>query len=411
MRSRSMLSLLVLLLAGGCAGREETTVTSSPQPSVAPPAPPAAAASPRVGLLLPLSGPGAGLGQDMLDAAQLALFDAGQSDVELLPRDTGDKPQQAESAARSALDAGAQLLIGPLYSRSAVAVGPVAAARGVNIISFSNDASIARPGLYVLGFRPEEQIERIVRYAGSQGRTTFAALAPDDAYGRLALGAFHAAIAAMPGATPVITETYPADSDSPMAAVQQIAGFGRPGGLPVPVTNPDGSPAARPALPPPGFDALLIADGGGRIGAIADLLAVYGVGPGTSALLGTMRWQDDPAIAANPNLMGGLIATWPPDRMAAFSSRFAAVYGREPAPLAVLAYDATALAVLLGTAQPRYTTQQLTDAQGFVGAAGIFRLQPNGLAEHGLAVVEFDGTGGRVVEQAPTAFGAGLASR
>jgi len=179
-RSRPALSLIALLLASGCAGQQETT-----PPPVVQPSPPAVAAAPalaprlgpaRVGLLVPLSGPGSALGEDLLDAAQLALFDVGQTDLELLPRDTGDQPQKAEAAARSALDAGAELLIGPLYGRSAVAVAPVAAARGVNVIAFSNDASVARPGLYVLGFRPEEQIERIVRYAAAQGRTRIAAL-------------------------------------------------------------------------------------------------------------------------------------------------------------------------------------------------------------------------------------------
>lgn len=405
MRSRLTLSLIVLLLVGACAGREETTVSVASQPTATGPvAPPPAVAPARVGLLLPLSGPAAGLGQDLLDAAQLALFDAGRSDLQLLPRDTGDRPQQAEAAARSALDAGAELLIGPLYGRSAVAVTPLASAHGVSVISFSNDATIARPGLYVLGFRPEEQIQRIVRYAGAQGRTRFAALAPEDAYGTRAIGSFRDAVAEVPGATPVIAQTFPADSDSPMAAVEAMAAFGRPEGLPVQVTNPDGSAAARPALPPPGFDALLIADGGPRVGSIARLLAAYDVTPGTTSMLGTMRWQDDPALLASPGLQGAWLASWPPDALAAFANRFAGVYGREPAPLAVLAYDATALAVLLGSVQPRFTTAQLTDAQGFVGGAGIFRLRPDGLAEHGLAVVQVEDGGSRVIDAAPVSF-------
>ena len=192
MRSRPALSLIALLLAcrlrrpagnHAAAGRRNRAAPAWPRrrrrrPRLGPA---------KVGLLVPLSGPGAALGEDLLDAAQLALFDVGRTDLELLPRDTGDQPQKAEAAARSALDAGAELLIGPLYGRSALAVAPVAAARGVNVIAFSNDASVARPGLYVLGFRPEEQIERIVRYAAAQGRTRFAALAPEDAYGARAL--------------------------------------------------------------------------------------------------------------------------------------------------------------------------------------------------------------------------------
>lgn len=383
-------------------------MSGASQPTAAAPvtAPPPLAPA-RVGLLLPLSGPAAGLGQDLLDAAELALFDAGRSDLQLLPRDTGDKPQQAEAAARSALDAGAELLIGPLYGRSAVAVAPLAAARGVSVISFSNDAAIARPGLYVLGFRPEEQIQRIVRYAGAQGRTRFAALAPEDAYGTRAISSFRDAVAEVPGATPVIALTFPADSDSPMSAVEVMAAFGRPEGLPVQVTNPDGSAVARPALPPPGFDALLIADGGPRVGSIATLFASYDVTPSTTSMLGTMRWQDDPALLASPGLQGAWLASWPPDALAGFANRFAGVYGREPAPLAVLAYDATALAVLLGSEQPRFTTAQLTDAQGFVGGAGIFRLRADGLAEHGLAIVQVEDGGSRVIDAAPVSFADG----
>ena len=255
--------------------------------------------------------------------------------------------EQAEAAARAALDAGAELLIGPLYGRSAVAVAPAATARGVSVISFSNDATIARPGLYVMGFRPEEQIQRIVRYAGAQGRARMAALAPEDAYGERALAAFRSTVATVPGATAVITQTYPAQSDSPRDAVEYVAAFGRPDGLPAPVTNPDGSVSPPPGLPPPGFDALLIADGGPRVLSIAALLASYDVTSGTTPLLGTMRWQDDAALLADPSLRGSWLATWPPDAIGGFMRRFAGVYGRQPAPLAVLAYDATALAVLL----------------------------------------------------------------
>ena len=151
--------------------------------------------------------------------------------------------QKAEEAARSALAAGAELLLGPLYGRSASAVAPLAAAGGVSVISFSNDASVARPGLYVLGFRPEEQIERVVKYAAAQGRTRFAALAPADAYGTRVLAAWRAAVAQVPGATAEIAVTFPPDSETPTAEVQQVAAFGRPGGLP-----PE-APADDPALP------------------------------------------------------------------------------------------------------------------------------------------------------------------
>ena len=427
---RVKLGLIVLLLAAGCAGHEETTPPPPPQlapQAVAPapgavdtlPVPPIHSGPAKVGLLLPLTGPGAGIGADFEDAAQLALFDVGQTDLELLPRDTGDQPGTAEQAARSALADGAELLLGPLYGRSASAVGPIANMIGVRVISFSNDAGIARPGVYVLGFRPEEQVARVVRYAAAQGRTRFAALAPGDAYGQRVLAAWRQAIAEVPGATAELAVTYPPDGEMPRSQVQQIAGFGRPGGLP-PEPAPTepllpGEPAPPPppplTLPPPGFDALLIADGGTRVSEIAALLAHYDISPANVAVLGMMRWQDDPTLLSDPGLQGAWFATWPPSEIASFERRFADIYGRNPTPLSVLAYDATALAVLLAQGQPRFTGPQITDLQGFQGAAGIFRLLQSGLAEHGLAVVEITGGGVRLLDAAPPRFEAGIASR
>src|SRR5918994_298784 len=56
----------------------------------------------QIGLLLPLSGPAAGLAQDMLDAAQMALFDVGENDLVLLPRDDQGTPAGARQAAEQA---------------------------------------------------------------------------------------------------------------------------------------------------------------------------------------------------------------------------------------------------------------------------------------------------------------------
>ena len=422
MRLRVTFGLIALLLAAACAGRQETIPPPPPQPTAplttAPPSllpetrPRADPA--RVGLLLPLTGPGAGLGADMLDAAQLALFDVGPSDLELLVRDTGDQPDKAQQAARSALGEGAEVLLGPLYGRSATAVAPLAVPAGIAVISFSNDAGIARPGLYALGFRPEEQVERVVRFAAAQGRTRFAVIAPDDVFGTRAIDAWRRAIASVPGATAEIAVRFPADSELPRAEVREIAAFGRPGGLPPEAPPVEGSePAAvatPPLLPPPGFDALLIADGGERARAIAGLLAFYGITPANVAVLGTMRWQDDPGILADPVLEGALLAARPPDAYAQFDRRFADVYGRSPAPLAVLAYDATALVALLARTEPSFTPAQLTDPQGYLGGAGIFRLRPDGLAEHGLALAEITAGGLRVVDPALRSFAAPMAA-
>ena len=88
MNARLIASTLGLLLAlAGCASDRVT-----PPPEAAQPAEPAKPPEIKVGLLLPLSGPAEAIGRDMLDAAQMALFDVGDNKLVLLPRDTAGTP-------------------------------------------------------------------------------------------------------------------------------------------------------------------------------------------------------------------------------------------------------------------------------------------------------------------------------
>jgi ABC-type branched-subunit amino acid transport system substrate-binding protein len=370
-----------------------------------------------VGLLLPLSGSGAKLGADFLDAAQLALFDVGaDAALELVPRDTGDSPEGAVTAAHAAVDGGAQLLLGPLFGRSTAAVAPVAAARRVGVLSFSNDASVARPGVYVLGFRPEEQVARVAQFAAKRGLSRFAALAPDDAYGALAVNSLRQSVGRIPGASVVGVERYGSrqGQDSTPAMRRLAALGGRPVEADAPVAEqPGGAPGGGAASAVPfAFDTLLVADGGPRLRSVAASLAFFGVNPSRTRLLGTSRWQqDDPAVLGEPAFQGAWLATWSPGAVDGFTRRFRSAYGRTPLPLAVLAYDATALAALLAKGAGGFGPDQLTDPQGFTGGSGLFRLRRDGLAEHGLAVVEVRNGVTRIVDPAPTSFPGGFASR
>ena len=73
-------------------------------------------------LLVPLSGANAELGQAMLDAAQLALFEASDDRLTLVPRDTGGTVEGAAKAARAVNGEGARLILGPLLAAEVEAV-------------------------------------------------------------------------------------------------------------------------------------------------------------------------------------------------------------------------------------------------------------------------------------------------
>ncbi|MGF1641410.1 MAG: penicillin-binding protein activator [Rhodospirillales bacterium] len=387
-----------------------------PLVALTPPAlPPPSLGTVRVALMVPLSGRHAELGEAMLNAAQLALFDVADRRFELLPYDTGGSPEGAAQAIRSAVGDGATLVLGPLLAASVRAAAPAAWAAGVPVIAFSSDRSVAGDGVYVMGFAPQIEIERVVAYAVAQGAFRLALLAPDDAYGAAAITALEE-VAAVRGAVVTRAEFYdPAAGDfnevvrrlvdptqpdrGPIGAAAPLATSGPGGG----VTLARAGTGQRQAWLP--FDAVLVADGGRRLQAVAAHLPVHGIDPGTVRVLGTGAW-DEPGLGAEPALLGGWFAAPQPDFRAGFEEQYVAAYGRAPARLATLAYDATALAALLAQspADGGFDEQALTDPRGFAGRDGIFRFRADGAAERGLAVLEVERRGARVVSEAPTSF-------
>jgi ABC-type branched-subunit amino acid transport system substrate-binding protein len=125
-----------------------------------------------------------------------------------------------------------------------------------------------------------------------------------------------------------------------------------------------------------------------------------------------MRWQADARVLAEAALQGGWFAAPAPDDLAAFQRRFRDIFGRSPDPLAALAYDATALAVVAARdlSDRSFARETLINAQGFSGATGLFRLRPDGVADHGLAVLEVSGGTTRTLDPAPSRFADELAS-
>lgn len=354
----------------------------------------------KVALLVPLSGKQADLGQAMLQAAQLALFDAGYESFELMPRDSGDTPDSAVKAAQSALDDGAQLLLGPVFSSSVSAVKPLAASRNVSMIAFSTDWTLAGGNTFIMGFLPFGQVQRTLEYAASLGLRRIGILAPDNAYGNAVLAAYNAAAYKL-GFITVDSVRYPESQTDLSDIVRRFARYDERMARRANETDP---------LPPPPFDAVLMPVGGERARTIGALLSYYELPPQTVRRLGTGLW-DDPALAADKSLAGGLFAAPAPDQRRGFEKRYVDSYGPRPPRLASLAYDATALSAVLarsgyerGGRQPAFDRYSLSNPNGFAGIDGVFRFRPDGLVERGLAVQEFRNGRIEVVSPAPQTF-------
>ena len=340
----------------------------------------------RIALILPLTAQGnAGLAaQSMKNAAEMALAEFKVSNVQLLVKDDGGSPQGAQGAAQQAISEGAEIIVGPLFAQSVSAVGQVARSRNIPVIAFSTDASVAARGVYLLSFLPETDVRRIVSYAASRGKRSFAALMPDNAYGTVVEAAFQQEVARHGGRV-VVLEKYPHDANRTAEAVRRVA-----------------QAASQ-------IDSIFIPDSPDAVPQIAQALAANGVDLKRVQLLGTGLWGDDTRIASEKLLDGGWYPSPEQTGFRNFSGRYRARYGQDPVRTATLAYDAVALVAALVKTQgmQRFSEQVLTNPSGFAGVDGVFRFRPEGTNERGLAVLRVTPSGGQVISPAPKSFAPG----
>jgi branched-chain amino acid transport system substrate-binding protein len=346
---------------------------------------PARAEKVRVALLLPLTGKNADLGQSMLKAAQMALFDVGSANYDLVPRDTHSTPEGAAAAAQAAAQAGNDLILGPIFAEDVRVVRPIAQGARIPVIAFTTDWSLGGNGTYIMGFLPFAQVARVAQFAQSHGHDRIAAFAPSTEY-----------------------------CDTVISTLQRTGGLVRTARYSPQQPDLSGIVAdfvssARTSPTTLEFNALMLPVGGESLRSLMALLDLQGVNGGTVRLLGTGLW-DDPSLTRDPALFGGWFAAPDPGTRQDFDRRYQENYGAAPPRLASLAYDATALSAVLarvGGAQP-YAAANLMNPRGFAGIDGLFRFRGDGLAERGLAVLEIRSGRAAVVDPAPTAFaGAG----
>ncbi|MEM9810246.1 MAG: penicillin-binding protein activator [Pseudomonadota bacterium] len=402
----------------------------------------------RVALLLPFSSTSQGiasLADGMLKAAQMVAFESGNESFLLIPGDTLGTPQGARAAAEEAIAEGADVILGPLLSNSVAAVSAVTRARDVPVIAFSTDRLVAGNGVYLLSFPPEPEIERVTSYALQKGYARFGLLAPITNYGDRVSQALGEEIF-NGGGTLVHTERYIRNADDMREPAKRLAEYAAPGFVPQYVTPRYGQ--TMPQKPAPqtsvfdgagdfqgiptdgsgglstggygggsdvpleaydpmsdGFQAVLLPESGRLLRALAPLLPYNDVDVREIKLLGVSAWNN-PRLTGEPALQGGWFAAPDPELSRGFTNRYRAAYGESPPRLASLAYDATLITARLAemNTEDKFADGLLTNPNGFLGADGLFRLTEEGLVERGLAILEINRSGIRVIDPAPLTF-------
>lgn len=331
----------------------------------------------RVAMLLPLSGSAAATGQSMKNAAMMAIGDINNNNLVVQFYDTKGTGSGARVALENALNAGCDMILGPLTSEEVAAVSTEAKNKDIPVVSFSTSPNVLQSGIYSLGLLNQNQISRIVEYAASQGRSRIAAVLPDNQSGENMYRSLLKA-AQNKGVRVMKVGFYTPTSMDFTGLVTQM----KSGGI--------------------DFDALLIPETGNRLKAISSMFSYYDVAAPEVLFMGTSIW-DNSALNKETELYGAVYPAMSQKKQSQFSEKYRDLFGSSPSGLSIFAYDAVALASIVAR-QGGNIYEQILRPEGYTGMSGSFRIFADGTNEHGMDVVKVSSGGKYVVEYAPTQF-------
>ena len=340
--------------------------------------------SAKVALLVPKSSQnGASLAQSLENAARLAVQDLGDVKIELKVYDTAGTPEGATRAAQLALADGADVFLGPLFAESANAAGQVARSRGVNVLAFSNNPSIAGGNVFILGNTFQTTADRLVSHAVRTGRGNIYVIHADDPAERLGAEAIQRA-AASNGGTVLGVQSFALSQQGVIDAIPGIASNYRASGA----------------------NSVFVTSGNsGALPFLAELLPENGLDRENAQFIGLQRLDVPSSAVSLKGLQGAWFATPSPGLVQQFNNRYASVYGTPPNPIAGLAYDGIAAIGALLAQGNSTSVDALTQGAGFAGVNGPFRFFRNGTNERGLAVAQIENNQVIVIDPAPRSFG------
>lgn len=210
-----MILLVSALILSGCA-KPAPAPAPAPVPAPKPAPAPAPAAPIKIGIMYPLAGPAASVGEMMVAATKFGFEEAGYQvagrKIEIIIEDEGGQAEVALDKARKLVEHDkVDMIIGPLVKVSSLAVAPYVSKMGVPLIYTSPlplETATKYDWLFLAGGSLRQMVSPMGLYAYDKlGFRKVTALATDIADGHEFVDVFRDAIKARGGQ--VVQEQYP----------------------------------------------------------------------------------------------------------------------------------------------------------------------------------------------------------
>lgn len=341
----------------------------------------------QVALLLPYGSASAGdeiVARSLENAARLAASEFEGVQLEITVYNTAADPAQAATVARQAIQQGARVIVGPLRSDAAAAVGVAVSNSNVAVLSFSNNTEIAGGNVFVLGHTYDNTASRIASYAVRQGRNRIVVLHAQNLAGEVARDAVQQAVSRV-GGTVAGVVSYEFSQQGVVQALPEVMSTIRS-------TDANG--------------LVITAEASAALPLFAQLLPENGLDLEEVRVMGLTRWDVPSQTLELSGLQGGWFALPDPDANAAFNARYTAAYGDAPHVLAPIAYDAMRAIAETAAEAGAIGVAELTASTGFAGANGVFRLRADGTVERAMAIATVIENQVSIIDPAPGRLGA-----
>ena len=115
----------------------------------------------KIGILLPLSGKFKDVGESFLKAIQLALFDIGNKNIKIYPKDSGANSLDSYLSAMEFKKLGIKIVIGPIFHESLEKLGKI---DDITFISLTNKTNKIPKNIIAFGINADSQIDTLKKY-------------------------------------------------------------------------------------------------------------------------------------------------------------------------------------------------------------------------------------------------------
>ncbi|MGN7612785.1 penicillin-binding protein activator [Magnetococcales bacterium HHB-1] len=355
-----------------------------------------------VGLFVPLSGPYAPLGEQMVRIVQKALSDYRDVPLKLHIADSAGKKETIIQAVNDFHQKGIQAIIGPIFHEPSRIAAQEAHRNQIALFSLNPHEDILpenrtyNANIFLNALSPTQQAEDIANFAVQQAKKRrLAILAPDTEYGKLTAKAFEERIKTL-GAEHASTVFFKKTAVDFSAAIRQLLNESKIDGL-----QPDPLEPQPDRLPSwVKFDAIFIPSSARTIRLLAPQLRFFSINtPAQVTLLGIPGWNRPALLSQGTDyLRGALFCDTSNKEKKNLLSALKKDWGhkRTPVLLTLLTYDSVAALAQLLREQRLHEIpwkSRISRNIGFYGASGRFAYLPSGKSQRQCTIYKITSQG------------------